>query len=993
HVLVLVTHHVVADGWSFGLLFGELAACYAAGVDGVPASLPELAVQYGDFALWQRDRWEEGGYAQDERHWRDELGGAPTTLTLPADRPRPPRQSYRGGCLDVTVPPELAGELRRLARGSGATLFMTLLAVFATVLSRYTGQRDLLVGVPVAGRTRPETEHLVGLFMNTLALRVRLDGTPSFAELLARVRRGTAAALAHQELPFDRVVELLAPTRSLARSPVVQVMFGLEEMPAPGTAGGVRWTPSIVDNGTAKMDLTLTMTETGGELAGRLAYDADLFTPGWVERFAACLLTVARGVVADPTVRVHDVELLPVPLRERVLGEWGAGPVTAPAGDVAALLAGALHGPGDGGPASGAEPAVVATDATLSRAATARCAGHLAGLLRRHGVGPEVPVGLCLPRTAALIPALLGVWWAGGAYVPLDPAYPAERLRLMVADSGLRVLLTDASLAGLVAEVASAEVTVLTVDAAGWADRPADPAAGADGPAPAPLPSPLPVPPEALAYTIFTSGSTGRPKGVGVPRGAVDTLLRAFRSAVGLDASDRLVAVTTLSFDIAVLELLLPLVCGAQVVVADAATAGDGAALRQLLVDTRATAMQATPATWRMLDAAGGIPPGVRVRLCGGEALPAGLVPVLTAGGAEVWNVYGPTETTVWSAAGRVAPEAPVEVGPPIPGTRMYVLDPALRPVPPGVVGEVYLGGPGVARGYHGRAGMTAGRFLPDPFAGRPGARLYRTGDLARWRENGRLDLLGRADHQVKVRGFRIETGEVEAVLSRHQAVRQAVVTPHADVDGAGSAAGLVAYVVPTDPAQSPVDVAELRRHLRMHLPEYMIPSVFVTLPELPLTPNGKVDRNRLPTPAWGVDESSDHEPPQTPVQRRLAEIWSELLPLAGPIGIHDNFFTLGGHSLTATQMIARIRAAFGRQLRLRVLFEHSTIAELAALLEPAANGGGSGPAGGRSGGAELAPVAAPAPVASSATAEQLRGLADVDLDDLLQTLVPEDER
>jgi amino acid adenylation domain-containing protein len=948
HLLVLVTHHVVADGWSFALLFAELAAAYQAWPAGAAPALPELPIQYGDFALWQQERWEAGGFAPDERYWQDELHGAPTTLALPTDFPRPPRQAYRGRTHDLSIPTEVAAGLRGLGQRSGGTLFMTLLSVFATVLARYTGRGDVLVGVPVSGRTRPETEHLVGLFMNTLALRARMDDNPRFVELLDRVRRVTVGGLAHQELPFDRIVEMLHPVRSLAQSPVVQVMFALEEPAEPITTGGLTWTPSLVDNGSAKFDLTLGVTDTGDGLTGRLTYDADLFTPAWAQRFAGCLLAAARAVVADPQTRVGDLELLPAPLRDVVLLDWAAGPPAGPPADVVPLLADALRGE---------RPAVFAVDGTSSRERTARCAGQVAALLARHGVGPDVPVGLCLPRTSALVPALLGVWWAGGGYVPLDPGYPAERLRLMVADSGLRVLLTHSSLAGLVADIAGADVTVLRVDS---------PEVAQADPVPARV-----VAPDALAYTIFTSGSTGRPKGVAVPRRAVHAMLCAFRDALPLTEADRLVAVTTLSFDIAVLELLLPLVCGGQVVLADASTAGDGAALRRLLHMSKATALQATPATYRMLHAAGGVPERVRLRLCGGEALPPDLVEVLTADGAQAWNVYGPTETTVWSAAGPVAPPpAPIEVGPPIPGTRMYVLDANLRPVPPGVLGEVYLAGAGVARGYHGQPGLTAERFLPDPWS--PGARLYRTGDLARWRDSGRLELLGRADHQVKVRGFRIETGEVEAVLARHAAVAQAVVTAQDTPSGAGSGPGagpqLVAYVVPA--AGSTVDVATLRRHLNGYLPEYMVPAVFVPLPELPLTPNGKVDRGRLPAAVWDAQRSARREPPRTPVEKRLADLWTQLLPPTGELGRHDNFFALGGHSLTATQLIARIGTAFGVQLPLATLFTHATVAELASLLEESGAG---------------------RPAGTDTPMDAVSRLSDAEIDDLLRSLIPDE--
>ena len=960
YALVLVTHHVVADGWSFGLLFDELATAYAAGVEGAAPALRELPIQYGDFALWQQDRWTEGGYAADEQYWQQELSGAPTTLALPTEAPRPPRQSYRGANHPFTVDPAVADGLRALAQRSSATLFMTLLSVYATVLSRYAGRTDLLIGAPVSGRTRPETEHLIGLFMNTLALRARMDDNPTFATLLDRLRTATAGALAHQELPFDRVVEMLQPERSLAQSPVVQVLFALDEAPRQRDAAGVAFAPSILDNGTAKFDVSMSLVDGPDGLVGELNYDADLFTPAWAQRFIGCVLRVARAVVADPDTRVGDIELLPDEMRAQVVDAWGTGPaLDAPTG-LTALLASTLDGP---------EPAVAAADATTSRADLARWAGRIAAVLRERGVGPESTVGLCLPRTSALVPALLGVWWAGGAYVPLDPSYPAERLRLMVADSGLRTVLTQSSLVGLVRGLAGPGVTVLAVD--GPEVRNAEPVA------------PVETSPEALAYTIFTSGSTGRPKGVSVPRGAVESMLRAFATALPLGAGDKLVAVTTLSFDIAVLELLLPLVCGGQVVLADGATAADPNALRRLIAGSGATALQATPATWRMLVASGGIPAELRLRLCGGEALPPDLVDALTAGDAQAWNVYGPTETTVWSAAGRIEPSpAPVEVGPPIAGTHMLVLDAGLRPVPPGVVGEVYLGGAGVARGYHGRPALSAERFLPDPY-GPPGARLYRTGDLARWRDSGRLDLLGRADHQVKIRGFRIEIGEVEAVLATHDGLAHAVVAAYTPTGGGDPTTHLIGYVVPRPSGgTSTVDSAALRRHLLAQLPEYMIPSTFVTLTELPLTPNGKVDRARLPRPDWGGDLATEHVPPDTPTQKRLVEIWSELLPPSAAIGIHENFFALGGHSLTATQLIARIRGAFGVDLPLRTLFTNATVAELAVLVDEPPDTGLRPQAG---------QVRATTIVTSGAL-DALDQLSDAEIDDLLRTLLPDEK-
>ncbi len=945
--LILTTHHIVADGWSCALLFAELAGAYEAIAAGEEPKLPELPIQYGDFALWQADRWADAAADADdpdEAYWRTALAGAPQVIGLPTDRPRPTEHAGRGATAEFVIEPSTADALREIARAGGATMFMTLLALYATVLSRYAGRDDVLVGVPVSGRTRGETEHLIGLFSNTLPLRVRTDDNPAFVDLVARVRGITAGGLAHQEMPFDRIVELAAPERTLSYAPLVQVLFAVEEPDEAIDAGPVTFRPTVVGNSTSKVDMSLGIRDTGSEIHGRLTYDSDLFEPNTAELFVAYLVRAAQAVAADPRVRVADMDLLAPQSRAQILREWGTGPALHGPDDLVAMLVGALHGD---------EPAVIAGETALSRNEVVGWAGRIAAALTAAGVGVESSVGLCLPRGAGLVPAMLGVWMSGAAYVPLDPGYPAQRLRMMAADSGIQVVVTQSSLAGLVRSVVGAGVSIVRVDAPDL--RTAEPVDAVS------------VPPEALAYTIFTSGSTGRPKGVAVPRGAVAALLRAFQATIGLSADDTLVAVTTLSFDIAVLELLLPILVGGRVIIADAATAADGVLLRRLLQTSRATALQATPATWRILAAAGGVPAAVRLRLCGGEAVPADLVDLLTSGRAEAWNVYGPTETTVWSAAGRIRPiPAPVEVGPPIPGTRLIVLDRELRLVPQGVVGEVYIAGAGMTRGYHGRAGLTAERFLPDPYAVEPGGRMYRTGDLARWRPNGRLDLLGRVDHQVKVRGFRIETGEIEAILDRHESVSHAVVTAYIP-PGTIQAANLVAYVVPTAGA---VDTAALRRHLQAYLPDYMIPAAFVTLAELPLTDNGKVDRARLPQPEWGDGAAVGYLPPETPIQQQLVDVWTELLPGAKQIGIHNNFFTLGGHSLIAIQLIARLQTMYGIKLSLRTLFTHATVDDLATVVEDQLGD---------------SPVAVRAE--GDAVAQAARELDNIDMDDLLGSL------
>jgi amino acid adenylation domain-containing protein len=903
--LVLITHHIVFDGRSCALFFAELTAAYDAHARGVAPELPELPIQYGDFALWQIERWAGGGFEAAERFWAEALAGVPTTIDLPADHPRAASGPGRGATLDFAFDSEVAAGLRAVARAGGATMFMTLLAVYATVLARYTGRDDLLIGTPVAGRTRSETEPLIGLFVNTLPLRARLAGDPTFADLVHRLRAVTAGALAHQDLPFDRIVEIIQPAREQTVSPLVQVQFALEEPMAPARAGGVTFDPHVVTNGTTKFDLELGVVDTGDEITATLHYDANLFDPETIATMAGGLRAVARAVAADPEARVKDLDVIPDDVRERMTG-WATGAELDAPGDPVALLTDALRG---------GATAVTATDGALSRDELVRWAGGIAAALRDAGVGPDSLVGLCVPRSTATVPAMLGTWMAGASYVPIDHHYPAQRVRMMVADSGVRVVLTHPSLAGVVHDLIGADVTVVDVDAAR---------------ALAPMP-PVAVSPDSLAYTIFTSGSTGRPKGVGVTRRGVDAMLRAFRLTIDLTEDDVAVAVTTLSFDIAVWELLYPLVRGGRVVIADADVATDGAMMHDLLVASAATVFQATPATWRMLVSSGGIPARVRVRLSGGEPVPADLLDALTGDGGEAWNGYGPTETAVYSAVGRIWPApASVVVGPPVAGTRVYVLDATLRPVPPGVVGEIYIGGAGVARGYHARPALTAERFLPDPFSTTPGARLYRTGDLARWRSDGLLDLLGRADNQVKLRGFRIETGEIDTVLVQHPSVAHAMVTAYTP-PGGSVPTNLVAYVVATS---APVDPPTLRRHLQAYLPDYMIPAIYVPLDAFPLTPNGKIDRSKLPEPQWGDASGAAHVPADTPTQRRLADIWAEILPEAAPISVSDDFFAIGGHSLTAIQMLGTVKTVFGVKVRFRTLMSNATIADLAAFID-----------------------------------------------------------
>ncbi len=925
HVLGVVMHHIVADGWSFRILFDELSADYEAISRGGDPAAAEPPIQYADFAIWQIEHAEDGGYASAERFWRDELADAPSALPLPTDEPYPARQTFAARCLDTTIDDRLAGALRQLAARHGTTLFAVLLAAYAVVLARLTGSDDLLIAVPMAARTRPETESVVGLFMNTVTIRIRIDQDGPLSDLVRSIHTATARALAQQELPFARVVELVKPDRDPARLPLVQVMFSMEQSWVVPDRGGLRWCPELMENGTTRFELELAVTDAPAEPQLRVNYNSDLFHPATGQLVADGFIAILHCLADDPDRVVAAADIMSPDAFALVTSVWpDGGPVADPDATAVAQLWAAC-----------ADDSVVAvgTDCALTGAEVRDLARRIAAAVRGHGVGVSDRVAILLPRGARILPAILGIWSAGASYVPLDPIYPAQRLVTMLGDSGAAAIVIDSSVAGAPglppAAPPIAVVDLATLAAAG---------AGQAEPVPDLPPSAEPVldlPPSAAAVTIFTSGSTGRPKAVSVTQGGLATLLNAVRPMLALGPRDRFVAATTLSFDIAEVELLAPVLAGGCVVIADAEQTLDAARLRDLLTDSGATALQATPAGWRMLVDAGGIPAGVRLRISCGEALPRDLADAIGAGtSVRLWNLYGPTETTIYSGGAAVGPSPdPIEIGSIIAGTQLYVLDARFRPVPPGVTGEVYIGGAGVAHGYHGAPGMTAGRFVPDPFSGRPGARLYRTGDVGRWRRSGRIELAGRADRQVKIRGYRVESGEVEAALRGQDDIAEAVVS----VRGGGHDVRLVGYLVTRSGADRPP--AGLREHLREVLPDYMVPAAFVVLPAMPLTGSGKIDHRALPEPDWGVVPGQVPVAPRTPVESQLAAIIAELLALPAPVGVSDNFFALGGHSLTATRLMARIRAVFGVDLPVRTLFSDPTVAGLAAALAAAGSG------------------------------------------------------
>ncbi|HYO13133.1 MAG TPA: amino acid adenylation domain-containing protein [Thermoanaerobaculia bacterium] len=910
HFLCATIHHIVSDGWSLGVFARELMTLYRSFAAGRPSPLPELEVQYADFAAWQRRRLDGPALEALLAAARERLGSAPGVLELPTDRPRPAVETFRGGRRQVSIPPELAAALVEVGRARGATLFMTLLAAFQVLLHRLTGEEDLTVGTPTAGRTLVEVEGLVGLFINTLVLRTALGGNPGFEEALDRVRASALDAFAGAELPFEKLVKELRPERRLGHSPLFQAMFILQNLPVERIEAGNLALETLREawHGVSRFDLTLSLTEGTRGLSGYLEFKADLFEDATAERWVGLFSALLTGIAEDPARRIADLPLLPDSERWQLLSFGSGAAMELPAGLVHQRIAErARRCPG--------AVAVSFQGEEWTRAELLDRAGRLARRLRAQGVGPGVLVAVCLERSLALPAALLGVLQAGGAYLPLDPSYPAERLAFMLSDSGASVVLTQES---LLDSLPLAEAVRVLVDGDG---------PELDGPAPDPCP-------DDLAYVLYTSGSTGRPKGVEIPHGALANFLESMRREPGLAADDVLLAVTSLSFDIAGLELFLPLVVGARFEIVSAAEAADGSALARRLEASGATVIQATPSTWRMLLAAGWKEPRLGKALTGGEPLTGDLAARLLERADEVWNVYGPTETTVWSSALRVeragTGAAVLPIGRPIGNTQLYVVDGWGHHAPVGVPGELWIGGEGVARGYRGRPALTAERFVPDPFTGgRPGARLYRTGDLVRRRGDGGLEFLGRIDHQVKVRGFRIELGEIESRLREHPEVAETVVVARGD--------RLVAYVVPAAEAAPAPDA--LREHLRAGLPEYMVPAVYVPMAALPLTPNRKVDRKALPDPGRG-EAAAAYVAPGTPIEESLAAIWADLLRVER-VGLDDDFFALGGHSLLATRLVSRLRPLLGEAPPVRWVFERPTLRGLAARVDEHREGPG----------------------------------------------------
>ena len=919
HAVLLTLHHIIGDGWSVEVLLREAAVLYAGLSGGNPSSLPELPIQYADFAEWQRQHHSGDVLEAELDHWRETLRGLSPVLDLPTDRPRPPVQSFRGASRGVALPGELRDRLAQLGRERGATLFMVLLAAYQAVLHRHSGQAAFAVGSPVAGRRRSETENLIGFFANTLVLRADLAGDPAFATLLERVRTAVVDGQSHQDLPLEKVVQELRPERSLSHNALFQVMFSLESVEVaghggeePGSAfGALSLEPLSSSSATAKVDLTLVFRDAGDRLGGWVEFATDLFDPTTVERFVRHLRTLLRAAVAAPERPISRLPLLEPGEAQQLLREWPGAPSPYPSQEpVGTLFAAWVERAPDA-------VALEDGDLHLTYGELARRAGRLADRLLDRGVGPEVPVALYLERGAGFLVALLAVVEAGGTYVPLDRAYPIERLASMLEDCAAPVLLTSGDLAPSLTELRGRGAEVLLVEegverTAGSPPRP-------------------PVAPDNLFYVIYTSGSTGRPKGVAVSHRGVVRLVRQ-TDYVDLEPGVRVAQVSNTSFDAATFEIWGALLNGGRLITVPREVALDPPRLVAFLAARGIDVLFLTTALFNQVAAteAKAFDP-LHTVLFGGEAVDPGRVrQVLKEGGPRrLLHVYGPTESTTyssWHRVRRVPPEAvTVPIGTSIANTTIQLYDRTLEPVPAGVTGELWIGGDGLARGYLGRPARTAAVFRPHPHGTRPGQRLYRTGDLVRRRADGAIEFLGRADHQVKVRGFRIELGEVESVLAAVDGVRDAVVVGSRDETGAGLR--LVAYVVPREGTEP--TAAALRDRLRIHLPDYMVPSAFVFLDRLPLNPNGKVERAALPAPEAERDGGGvPYQPPLGAREDLMASLWSEVLGLER-VGRRDDFFELGGHSLLATRLISRVREAFAVETALRDLFEAPTLSAL----------------------------------------------------------------
>ncbi len=908
HLLVLTVHALIADEWSLRILALELVSFYEAYCRGETPSLSFSSQQYADYAQSQRSRFQGDALEAEVRYWRERLAGIPPSLELPIDRLRPTGPTFCGGHRSLTLPRQLTKALEQLSEREAVPLFVTLLSAFQILLSRYTGQHEIITSLITPGRDGLENEHSIGPFANTVAVRSDLEANPTFRRLLSQINHSATEACEHQHVPFDRVAADWESQFRGGRNSVFQTLFSISPSISLFQTGW-EFANVEVDTRTAEVDLHLQVCQSTAGMQARFIYSTDLFDAATIERISRHYDRLLHGIVDNPDQCLSKLPFLSDAERHQVLVEWNNTNTDYGRGLCIHQL---FEEQVDRTPKA---TAVVFENDHLTYEELNRRSNQLAHHLAKLGVGPEVLVGICLDRSLDMVVALLGILKAGAAYVPLDPAYPSERISLMVEDAEVVLLLTERGLAEALPQTSTNTLFLDTL----WDEISKESAGNTTSR----------VGPQNLAYVIYTSGSTGKPKGVQIQHGAVVNFLSSMRHSPGIASEDRLLAITTLSFDIAGLEIYLPLSVGASVEVLSRDVASDGERLGSKLTSSRATVLQATPATWRMLLEAGWEGNQRLKALCGGEAWSRSLADELLQRTGSLWNMYGPTETTIWSTLSRIdSGTDAITIGRPIANTQIFILDKHLEPVPVGVPGELYIGGEGLARGYLKRPELTAEKFIASPFHRDPQARLYKTGDLARYRITGEIEFLGRIDQQVKIRGFRIEVGEIEAALRRHDGVNEAIVVARKDSTGEQR---LIAYFVPA--SETAATVGELRAFATERLPPHMVPSVFVVLQAMPLTPNGKIDRRALPQP--DDQNSAQRESfvaPTDELESQLSKIWESVLG-ARPVGLKHNFFELGGHSLMAVRLMHRVEQAFGTKLPIATLFQAPTVEQLARIL------------------------------------------------------------
>jgi amino acid adenylation domain-containing protein len=925
HALVLTMPHIVIDGWSVGVLFREMNAIGSALAEGRALQCPELPVQFADYAVWQRT-WLTGPVLDAElAYWTDTLRGAPPRLTLPTDYPRPAVASFRGAFHAFEISATLVAALEELGRRQSSTFFMTALAAWATLLSRYSGQRDIVIGSFFSGRTRPEVAELIGFFVNTVALRIGVSG--SFQELLGRVRDVVLGAYAHQDLPFEKVIEALDPERSLAHTPIFQVGINLIDVSLPTVdVPDLRLTSLRPEEdqmpGAAQLDLSLKMSRSvDGTVAASIVYDSTLFAPATIGRMAANLETLLMSAVSSPATDTAELELIAAGERREALSRRGA---FAPPPESRSI-----HDAVTGGAARAADAvAVVGGGESWSYRELERRSRQISGYLADCGIGSGDHVAVMMRRTPWMIAAVLGVLKSGAACVPLDASHPTERLRAIVSDSRASAVIVDATTAGRLRDVRELDVDGEAERIAALPDVTVQPA----------------IDPRQAAFVIYTSGSTGTSKGVVLEHRSLLNYFEAAIEAYRIEPTDRVLQFSSIAFDASLEEIFPCLMCGATLVLRSEAMAQSPARFFEGCEEERISVLGLPTAYWHelveYLEATGqSVGPDLRLLVLGGERVLSSKAwrwQQCVASSVDVVNTYGPAEASVVATACSLprleivnGSVSEVPIGRPVRNVRAYVLDGHMAPVPIGVAGELYLGGAGLARGYLARPDLTADRFVPDPYGEQPGERLYRTGDICRFRSDGQLEYLGRSDHQVKIRGFRVELGEIEAVLAGHATVRQAAVIAPEEPDGRGRR--LVAYVAVADAA---IRQEDLQAYLAQKLPGYMVPSVFVLALALPSTVGGKVDRQAL-RPLRTIDATIDYEAPRSALEASLAAIWADVLGVER-VGLQDNFFALGGHSLLITRLVYKVAQQYHVEVPYRRIFEGPTLAEMAAAVEEA---------------------------------------------------------